>query len=210
MGRGESLRTDGEPAFVSGSPLLREAHAFATKAHADQRRRGSEGPYVVHPLAVAARLSAEGLDEEAVAAGILHDVVEDSEASLDQIAERFGQRVGALVEALTEDPSIEDWDARKRALRRQVAAAEPSAAAIYAADKLSNVRDARVLYAKVGEEAGKRFEVPLDQRLGAWRADLEMVAKVAPTRDLVADLRSELDALERERAEAQRQVGASR
>jgi (p)ppGpp synthase/HD superfamily hydrolase len=205
----DQVRSDGEPAFVSGSPLLREAHRLANRAHADQRRRGSDGPYVVHPLSVAARLSAEGLDEEAVAAGILHDVVEDSDASLSEIVERFGRRVGDLVAALTEDPSIEDWDERKRALREQVAAAEPSAAAIYAADKLSNVRDTRVLYAKVGERAGERFEVPLDKRVGAWCDDLEMVSKVAPTPGLVADLRDELDALRRERANAGGQVGAS-
>jgi (p)ppGpp synthase/HD superfamily hydrolase len=205
----DQVRSDGEPAFVSGSPLLREAHRLANRAHADQRRRGSDGPYVVHPLSVAARLSAEGLDEEAVAAGILHDVVEDSDASLSEIVERFGRRVGDLVAALTEDPSIEDWDERKRALREQVAAAEPSAAAIYAADKLSNVRDTRVLYAKVGERAGERFEVPLDKRVGAWCDDLEMVSKVAPTPGLVADLRDELDALRRERANAGGKVGAS-
>jgi (p)ppGpp synthase/HD superfamily hydrolase len=206
----DQARSDGEPAFVSGSPLLRQAHGLATQAHADQRRRGSDGPYVVHPLAVAARLSAEGLDEEAVAAGILHDVVEDSDASLGEIVERFGQRVGDLVAALTEDSTIEGWEERKRALRKQVAAAEPSAAAIYAADKLSNVRDTRVLYAKVGERAGERFEVPLDKRIGAWWDDLEMVSKVAPTPDLVADLRDELEALRRERAAARGRVGASR
>jgi (p)ppGpp synthase/HD superfamily hydrolase len=205
----EPLRSNGEPAFVGDSELLREAHALAAAAHADQRRRGSDGPYVVHPLAVAARISAEGLDEETVAAGMLHDVVEDSDADLTEITERFGPRVGDLVAALTENPSIEDWDARKRALRDAVAAAGPSAAAIYAADKLSNVRDTRVLYAKLGEEAGKRLEVPLDTRVSAWRDDLEMVARVAMTRDLVGDLRSELAALEHERDQARRRVGAS-
>jgi (p)ppGpp synthase/HD superfamily hydrolase len=209
MGSSEPLRTDGEPAFVSGSQLLREAHALATAAHADQRRRGSDGPYVVHPLAVAARVSAEGLDEETVAAAILHDVVEDSDADLSEITERFGSRVGELVAALTEDPAIEDWDERKQALRDSVAAAGPGAAAIYAADKLSNVRDTRVLYAKVGEEAGKHFEVPLDKRVRAWHEDFEMAAEVAATPDLIADLRAELDALDRERDDARRRVGTS-
>jgi hypothetical protein len=192
-------RGQGEPAFVGGSELLRRAYAVALRAHTDQTRRGSEAPYVVHPTAVAGRLSADGFDEEVVAAALLHDVVEDSETGMDEIVRDFGAGVGELVAALTEDTTIEGWAERKQALREQVRATGPRAAAIYAADKLSNVRDTLVLYAKLGEHAGERFEVPLDTRIDAWWADLEMVAGVMGNAAVVADLRAELEGLAGER-----------
>jgi (p)ppGpp synthase/HD superfamily hydrolase len=206
MGDGQRSRAEPEPAFVRDSKLLRAAHELAISAHADQRRRGSDGPFVVHPLAVASRLLDEGYGEEVVAAAIVHDVVEDSETNLGEIVERLGARVGELVGALTEDDSIEDWAERKRALRRQAEAAGPDAAAIYAADKLSNVRDTRVLYAKLGEAAGERFAVPLDLRLEFWHDDAEMAARLVRAPALVADLRAELEGLERERRAARERV----
>ena len=192
---------DAEPEFLTGAGLVRDAYEFAAAAHAGQERKGDGSPYIRHPVMVARLLEQEGsADEELLAAALLHDVVEDTDHGLEEIRERFGPAVGELVAAMTEDESVEPWEARKDHHRDQVEAAGERATRIYAADKLANLRDLRALYAEVGEAARGRFNAPLEVRMRLWRADAEMVQRIAPDLGLLADLRSELDALEADRA----------
>ena len=115
------------------------------------------------------------------------------------MAERFGVEVGELVAALTEDERIDDWVARKDVLRAQVADAGASAATIYAADKLANLREMRTAYAAHGERAIDLHKAPtLDLRVAAWRADLELVRRLADG-PLARQLSAELEAFERRR-----------
>jgi (p)ppGpp synthase/HD superfamily hydrolase len=116
-----------------------------------------------------------------------------------EVTERFGVEVGELVAALTEDDEIDDWVVRKDALRTQVSAAGARAAAIYAADKLANLREMRSIYAQHGESAIDLHKAPtLDLRVAAWRADLELVERLADP-VLASEMRAELDRLERRR-----------
>ena len=126
------------------SPLTREALAFADQRHAGQKRDLDDLPFVTHPVEVACLLHEAGYADEVVAAGVLHDVVEDTDAELSDLEAHFGSRVAELVQAVTDDPSIEDDAERKAALRRQVAAAGECAAVIFAADKVSKAREFRV------------------------------------------------------------------
>jgi (p)ppGpp synthase/HD superfamily hydrolase len=149
---------------------------------------------------VAELLHEVGVAESVIAAAVLHDAVEDSDLTVAAVGERFGSSVAALVQALTEDAAIEDWVARKEALRDQVREAGPDAAAIFAADKLANLRDMRRLYAEHGEDAIRLHKAPtLDARVTAWRADAEMAAEVAPGLEFLDELRGTLDAFEHER-----------
>lgn len=103
--------------------------------------------------------------------------------------------------ALTEDERIDDWVERKDALRAQVERAGGRAVAIYAADKLSNLREMRRIYAVRGEGAIDLHKAPtLDLRLAAWRDDLAMVARSAPELALAGELQVELGRLEFERS----------
>jgi (p)ppGpp synthase/HD superfamily hydrolase len=190
-------------AAAAESESIRQALEMAEAAHAGQTRNGSGGmAYIHHPVAVAELLAANGFGEQTVAAALLHDVVEDSEASVEDVGERFGETVAGLVAALTEDDSIEPYERRKDAHRRQVAAAGSEARAIYAADKLSNIRVLRRTLAKQGESAGEEFEVPLDVKEEIWAADLEMLRREAPELPFAEDLASELTQLRRARASA--------
>src|SRR5690349_22130538 len=103
-------------AAVERSDLVREALETATRAHAGQLRHGSDGqPFIDHPVAVAETLASADFDyDEILAAALLHDVLEKSELASDTIRERFGDRVGRMVEALTEDKTIEDYEERKK------------------------------------------------------------------------------------------------
>jgi (p)ppGpp synthase/HD superfamily hydrolase len=189
-------------AAAAESESIRKALEMAESAHAGQTRNGSGGmAYIHHPVAVAELLAAEGFGEEAVAAALLHDVVEDSEASVGDVRERFGGTVAALVAALTEDEAIEPFERRKDEHRRQVVEAGGDALAIYAADKLSNVRVLRrTLAREEGEAAGEEFDAPLDAKRRVWAADLEMLRREAPELSFVADFAAELARLDGVRA----------
>jgi (p)ppGpp synthase/HD superfamily hydrolase len=188
-------------AAAAESELIRRALEMAERAHAGQTRSGSGGmAYIHHPVAVAELLAEHGYGEETVAAALLHDVVEDSETSVEEIAASFGQPVADLVAALTDDESVEPYERRKAEHRRRVEEAGGDALAIYAADKLSNVRVLRRAYANEGEPAGEEFKAPLDVKEDIWRADLEMLRREAPELPFVEDLEGELAKLRETRA----------
>jgi (p)ppGpp synthase/HD superfamily hydrolase len=188
-------------AAAAESALIGKALEMAERAHAGQTRNGSGGmAYIHHPVAVAELLAAHGFGEETVAAALLHDVVEDSEASVEDVAADFGEPVAGLVAALTEDESIEPFERRKDAHRCHVEAAGGDALAIYAADKLSNIRVLCRALVSEGEAAGEEFEVPLDVKERVWTADLEMLRREAPELPFVDDLADELAKLREARA----------
>jgi (p)ppGpp synthase/HD superfamily hydrolase len=188
-------------AAAAESDLIAKALEMAESAHAGQTRSGSGGmAYIHHPVAVAELLARHGFGEATVAAALLHDVVEDSDASTEDVAAGFGPRVADLVAALTEDDSIEPFERRKADHRRQVEETGGDALAIYAADKLSNIRVLRRALAKEGESAGEEFEAPLDDKERVWRDDLEMLRRAAPELPFVEDLAAELAKLREGRA----------
>lgn len=191
--------------------LVGAALAVASDAHRGQSR--ADGSlYLAHPLRVCELLANAGFDERTLAAALLHDAVEDSELSVGDVVERFGVEVGELVAALTEDVRIEEWEARKDTLRRQVSSAGETAVAIYAADKLANLQDMRGLYGEHGEAAIELHKAPtLDLRVAAWRADIEMVEREVPPLGLLPALRAELAGFEAERMKgivARQEAGA--
>ena len=186
------------------SPLVREALATATAAHAGQVRNGSGGmPYIEHPRAVAALLAEHGYDgEELLAAALLHDVVEDSALTVEQLRERFGEPVAGLVAVLSDDESIEPYVERKAEHRDRIAAASDGAQAIYGADKLTNVATLRRAYASQGEAVAAEFRVPLELKLEMWEADLELLRRLASELPLLDELGAELTRMRGERRAA--------
>jgi (p)ppGpp synthase/HD superfamily hydrolase len=185
--------TPGIDAAVERSDLLREALETARKAHAGQLRRGSDGhPFIDHPLAVAERLYQLGYRDEVLAAALLHDVVEKSETGNGELRERFGDPVAELVEALTEDDSIEEYEERKREHRKRVARVDGDAVAIFAADKLTNVEMLREAYALIGERVSEELAVTLDLKIYIWEEDLEMLFDAAPEMPLVNELADQM------------------
>lgn len=192
-----------EPEFLAGSGLARAAYEYAREAHEGQERKGDGSPYINHPSELARLLHSAGHgDEEILAATFLHDVVEDTDTTLEEIEEAFGAGVRGLVEVMTEDKVIEPYERRKEHHRDQVEAGGERAVLIYAADKVANLRDLRALYATVGEGAASRFNAPLDVRVRLWEGDAEMIERVHPGHELAARLRTELDAFEADRQAA--------
>jgi guanosine-3',5'-bis(diphosphate) 3'-pyrophosphohydrolase len=178
------------------SPLIEAALATATEAHAGQIRNGAGGiPYIEHPVAVAELLAEHGWAEEVLAAALLHDVIEDSELTLDDLGERFGEPVTGLVGALSDNETIPDWRERKTEHRGRVEGAGPEALAIYGADKLTNARALRGAWEKEGEAVADELKVPLDDKLEAWEADLDLLRRTAAELRFLDELESELSRL---------------
>jgi (p)ppGpp synthase/HD superfamily hydrolase len=181
------------------SPLLREAHDLAKREHAGQSRKANATPYLRHVVAVAEVLAEAGFDDEVVAAALLHDTVEHTSLDLAGIRTRFGDRVGALVGAMTDRDEIESWEDRKAEHRERVRASGREASAIYAADKLCGIREARDGYAEVAEDVEERLGASLDQRLRIWEEDLRMAAAVAPPLPFTSEIARELRRLRSDR-----------
>ncbi|MBR6349870.1 MAG: bifunctional (p)ppGpp synthetase/guanosine-3',5'-bis(diphosphate) 3'-pyrophosphohydrolase, partial [Lachnospiraceae bacterium] len=80
--------------------IIKKAYEVAKAAHRDQKRKSGE-PYIIHPLAVGIILAELEMDKETIAAGILHDVVEDTDTTLDDIKREFGEEVAELVDGVT-------------------------------------------------------------------------------------------------------------
>lgn len=183
-------------AAAERSPLVRTALEKARTAHEGQVRNGSGGmPYIDHPITVAARLDEQGYRDEVLAAALLHDVVEDSETTIEELRELFGDEVAGMVGALTDDESIDSYRERKAEHRERVAAADEGALAIYASDKLTNTTTLRAAYAAEGDSVRDEFKVPLELKLEIWEADLDLLREKAPELPFLEPLDEELSGL---------------
>ncbi|HWK25430.1 MAG TPA: HD domain-containing protein [Solirubrobacter sp.] len=137
-----------EPPYALNRALVAEAVTWAAELHGDQRREADHAAFILHPLEVAALLNGRGYDDEVVAAGVLHDSVENTDATVEDVRARFGDRCAAIVAAVSEDPAIEDYTARKAALRAAAFAGGPDVRAVYAADKVAKARELRAQAAR--------------------------------------------------------------
>ena len=165
---------------------------MAAARHGGQRRDVDDAPFILHPLEVGALLSGRDHDDEVVAAGLLHDVVEDTDASIDEVRARFGDRVAGIVAAVTEDPAIADYEERKAALRDAVSVAGADARAVYAADKVVKARELR---AKAAGAEDALADAEVRRRLDHYERSVAMLLAVDPRLALARQLEFELWAL---------------
>lgn len=125
--------------------LIHQAAAFAEQAHAsiDQRRKYSGEPYIVHPRAVAELVAQHTDDPATIAAAWLHDVVEDTPVTIEQITERFGPDIAGLVSDLTNRSTKSDGNRKQRKAidREHSAKADPRAKTVKLADIINNLSD---------------------------------------------------------------------
>jgi (p)ppGpp synthase/HD superfamily hydrolase len=175
------------------------ALAYAVEQHAGQRRPGDRAPFVLHPIEVATLLADVGAPDQVVAAGVLHDTIEKTTTEADDLRRRFGARVASLVVALTEDPAISGYSARKAALRDQVQAAGDEALMVFAADKVSKARELRMTFARApgaGEvpHLGRRGTKAY-RKLAHYRHCAELLEERLADSPLLESLRRELAAL---------------
>jgi (p)ppGpp synthase/HD superfamily hydrolase len=169
---------------VAERSITHAALEFAAVHHAGQRRESDQEPFILHPVEVARLLRDCDYPDHVVAAGVLHDVIENTPVGLPEIEARFGSAVAELVRTVSEPTDEGAFADRKARLREVVAAAGPDAMAVFAADKVAKVRELRL--AGAGVAADKEAH---------YRASLVMLEQRLPAHPLVRQLRLELEAL---------------
>ncbi len=138
--------------------LLEEAIIYSTIMHQGKKRKINNTPYILHPLEVAQILSSMTDDQEIIAAGVLHDIVEDTDGTLKEIKKRFGERVAMLVNSETEEQfpgedRASTWQKRKElSLEMLKSSTDIGVKMLWLADKLSNMRSLAGAYGEVGDK----------------------------------------------------------
>lgn len=142
--------------------LLDRAIIFAVQAHAGTERRGKGFPYIIHPMEAMEIVATMTTDQELLAAAALHDTVEDTEVTIEDLRAAFGDRIANLVAQESEERPVgvsdeESWHDRKRAAIASLAKASRDAKIVALGDKLSNIRAIARDYAEMGDALWKRF-----------------------------------------------------
>ncbi len=137
--------------------LIDSAIKLSFKAHRNQTKKGTNSPYIVHPISVALILSHAGCSEEVIAAGILHDTVEDTKITLQCIREKFGDKVADIVNGCSEPDKSLPWKERKTHTIDFLKTASQEVRLVACADKLHNIRTIASDYEKNGDEIWERF-----------------------------------------------------
>ena len=153
--------------------IFDEALCFAVQKHSGQTRKLHDTPYILHPMEVAEIVGTMTDDREVLAAAVLHDTVEDTDATLEELREKFGKRVSLLVMTETEDkradrPPAETWVLRKEeTLAILENTKDPGVQMMWLGDKLSNIRSFAREYRKVGDALWENFHQK-DPAKQAW------------------------------------------
>jgi len=153
--------------------LFDEAAIFSLKAHEGQKRKFTGIPYFLHPMEVAVIASTMTDDPGVLAAALLHDAVEDAGVSIEEIEERFGKRVAALVASETEDkmpgiPASSSWvDRKKQTLGYLSNTADRGVKILWLSDKLANLRSFVRQYRKEGNVMWEKLNQK-DRSMHKW------------------------------------------
>lgn len=156
---------------------IHNAIIFATQAHEGQFRKGTKIPYIIHPMEVMQILTENGCDETVIVAGILHDTLEDTPTTPDDLLRNFGQEVLELVQNESEDKS-KTWQERKQTTIDYLTTASKEVQMICCADKLSNIMGIYADKLVVGDSVFNRFNAPKEKTQWYYQSIVRALDKV--------------------------------
>jgi predicted enzyme related to lactoylglutathione lyase len=194
----------GEPFPAQGyDELYEEALRLAARAHRDQVRKGTDLPYVAHPMHVSAILQRYGFPRETIIAALLHDVVEDQDVTVAEIEAQFGLAVAEIVDALSERRSdgqheVRPWHVRKAEAVEKIRQASAAAAAVKAADVLHNAQSILYDLRHDGPGVWRRFTRGPEQMLGYYGRIAELVQDKLGSHPLMKELLAALSEFKEE------------
>lgn len=174
--------------------LPAKAYAFAARAHQDTPGKfGSDAPFIDHPSAVAREVAKYG-DDEAIAVAYLHDTIEKTGVTADQIGKVFGPRIRDLVVDLSHDPSISDPHAQRLDHRRRAIDGGERTRLVYASDRLDGIRQMTVLIRHNADLS----DLAVARRTESWQQDISLLEGHGLPTGLRTDLESSMSELEAE------------
>lgn len=184
--------------------LIKKAISFAIQVHEidqKQKRKGKDIAYIVHPLSVGLILAQSGASEEVVAAGILHDTIEDSitekKVTKEMLTERFGENVAELVASVTEFSKELPWEVRKQEALEHIKNFSHDSLLIKSADILSNASELLDDYEKNGELIFTRFNAPKEKIIENYFRTITAILDRWAENQLADDLKQILIGLEK-------------
>jgi len=166
------------------SAVIQRALVWASKRHLEPRK-GTDIPYITHPVHVAIILARLGFDEQVLAAAILHDILEDTETTAQELRREFGPEVTGMVQELSEPqfagrPKKETWPLRKEAKLKMLQEASAGSLAIVAADRVHNTANILDDIARHGPEVWNRFNSSPEKILEFGRGVLAILRRRFP------------------------------
>ncbi|MCU0652898.1 MAG: HD domain-containing protein [Candidatus Pacebacteria bacterium] len=159
---------------MNGDKLLHDAFLIALEAHQGQKRKTEDAPYIVHPVMVAQNLAEYGFNKEVVAAGLVHDVLEDTDFPETELENRLGAKVVETVKTVSH-LGHRSWEESREEYLKQVAQGSPAAKAVCCADKINNAESIIEAHAIMGEAVWQKFSRGQEKQLWFYRSVLEML-----------------------------------
>jgi (p)ppGpp synthase/HD superfamily hydrolase len=178
------------------TPKIKDAVRFCIQVHEidkGQKRKGKNIPYITHPLTVGIILARAGAGEDVIAAGILHDTVEDSDEKYKvtpgMLRDKFGDHVSELVMSVTEESKELSWEERKQEALEHIKLFSHDSLLVKAADVISNVSEILDDYAQIGEEVFNRFNKPKEMIIKNYVAVMSTILEQWGENPLAEDLK---------------------
>jgi len=162
-----------------GHIIVEKATVLAIRAHSGQMRKDAPTPYITHPIRVALLLARYGFSDTVIAAGLLHDVVEDTSVSLEEINGEFGDEIAKLVESVSHDDTL-SWEEKKKKYIETLRGASDNAKAIATADKIANAESLLAAYAREGSAVWSHFNAGREKKLWFEESVLAMLQEKMP------------------------------
>lgn len=186
------------------TPKITKAINIAATLHDGQERKGDGLPYIVHPISVALILMDYTQDEDVILAGILHDTIEDTDYTKEQMEENFSTRVVEFVLDVTEKNKDLPWQQRKDDYLKHLSTTCHESKLICAADKLHNLQSMLEAFRKFGDKALEKFNAPIDKKLWFYEECLKIFKndKEIPAQ-IIKDLESVLAELRKQNSQKQ-------
>ena len=168
---------------------IRQAIHFASEAHKEQKRKVLEYPYISHPLAVLFIVSQISNNEDVLAASVLHDTVEDTDTTLDDIEKQFGSRVKEIVDILTDDESLPKEERKIKQIER-FKKADNDVLLIKSADILCNFSDIIIVLKNYPrEEYNKSFAGNIGEKINWATQRIKIIEEAWPSNPLLAEIK---------------------
>ncbi len=172
--------------------VLHKAIEFAAIKHRNQYRKGTDTPYIVHPMEVLQILASNGCSTEVQIAGVLHDTVEDTDATLADIDALFGPEIAELVKGDTEDKTL-PWTKRKELAIENLKTLPLGARQVICADKLSNIKSIYNDMRVVGANVWSRFKGSPSQTEWYYREILKELERDLKDTQMYKELKNYVD-----------------
>lgn len=154
-----------------------KAIEFATKVHWGQKRKGKEMSYISHPLSVGLLLASAGAEEDVIIAGILHDTIEDTETTYEEIEKLFGKKVADLVNDVTEKDKSLPWKERKEIALEELKVVGGESVLLKTADVLQNMDEQIADYKVLGDKMFERFNAGKKDQLEKYIKLVEVIRR---------------------------------